>query len=154
MIAMAIVMFAWFLALKKFPAPVDPFTHEICRLAMFCGLATMFAQFHGMASLRSRFAIPVIVCGAACFGLGAWSLARDSSASVLVRLSLPTMFAAMMWHYVFVISAFRGRYRSSKLRVGDHFPDFDLPDTRNRARRLGSILDGRPALLVFYKGDW
>lgn len=149
-----IVMTAWFLALKRFPEPQDEFTHRVCRIAMFSGMATMFAQFHGMANLRSRFALPVVVCSAICFGFGAWALIRDPSAGIAARLGLPVLSVAMAMHYVFGVSVFRGRFRSSTLRVGDRFPDFELPDTRHRAMRLGSVLNGQPALLVFYKGDW
>lgn len=147
-------MAAWFGAMRSLPPPQDEFTHGLCRIAMFAGMAAMFAKFHGMANLRSRWAIPVLLCGAICFVFGGWSLAREPSASVAIRLSLPMLSAAMLWHYVFVVSVFRGRLRSSKLKVGDRFPDFELPDTRGRAMRLGSTLDGKPALLVFYKGDW
>jgi peroxiredoxin Q/BCP len=42
----------------------------------------------------------------------------------------------------------------SKLRVGDRFPDFVLPDSEGQPVTLASVVAPGPALLLFYKEDW
>jgi peroxiredoxin len=39
-------------------------------------------------------------------------------------------------------------------RVGDHFPDIVLPDSRGRFRDLASLLAGGPLVLSFNRGGW
>jgi hypothetical protein len=40
------------------------------------------------------------------------------------------------------------------LRVGDHAPDFALPDANGNSVRLSSLLASGPAVLSFYRGVW
>lgn len=40
------------------------------------------------------------------------------------------------------------------LGVGDHAPDFELPNALGRQTRLGGLLDAGPVVLTFYRGGW
>jgi peroxiredoxin len=40
------------------------------------------------------------------------------------------------------------------VRVGRQAPDFTLPDTAGKLRRLSDQVRHGPLLLVFYRGDW
>jgi peroxiredoxin len=38
--------------------------------------------------------------------------------------------------------------------AGDVAPDFELPDSTGKPRRLRELFSQRPLVLVFYRGDW
>jgi peroxiredoxin len=38
--------------------------------------------------------------------------------------------------------------------TGDVAPDFELPDSAGKTRRLSELLSQGPLVLVFYRGDW
>lgn len=42
----------------------------------------------------------------------------------------------------------------SALRVGDHAPDFELPNAVGSAVRLSGLLERGPAVVTFYRGGW
>src|SRR5205814_7410504 len=43
---------------------------------------------------------------------------------------------------------------SSGLREGTLAPDFTLPDVHSRAVTLSALLQQRPVVLTFYRGEW
>jgi thioredoxin-dependent peroxiredoxin len=38
--------------------------------------------------------------------------------------------------------------------AGEFAPDFELPDSKGASRRLSELLAQRPAVLLFYRGNW
>lgn len=38
------------------------------------------------------------------------------------------------------------------LKVGNHFPDFELPDHTGQRRKLSDLLGGFPGVLIFGRG--
>jgi peroxiredoxin len=38
--------------------------------------------------------------------------------------------------------------------AGEVAPDFELPDSSGKLRRLSELLSQRILVLVFYRGDW
>ncbi|MEO0981928.1 MAG: peroxiredoxin family protein [Pseudomonadota bacterium] len=60
-------------------------------------------------------------------------------------------FAALVW-YVFVYSRF-GRGRNAALQPGETLPDFTLEEA-DGAEVASSAFRGRPALFLFYRGNW
>lgn len=40
------------------------------------------------------------------------------------------------------------------LKVGNKFPDFELPDQSNKKKRLSEILGGFPGVLTFVRGHF
>jgi peroxiredoxin len=40
------------------------------------------------------------------------------------------------------------------LKIGQPFPDFELPDVNKRKRRLSEILSGFPGVLIFIRGSF
>ena len=67
---------------------------------------------------------------------------------------MPLLLTGLIWFYAFYFSMFHGKQRTSRLQVGDRFPDFALPDSEGRVVTLASVLANGPALTLFYKGDW
>ncbi|QYJ16321.1 hypothetical protein Rxycam_02154 [Rubrobacter xylanophilus DSM 9941] len=43
---------------------------------------------------------------------------------------------------------------TGRLKVGERVPLFELPDERGMPWDLSGQLRLRPAMLVFYRGDW
>lgn len=144
----------WLVAVVMMDGPVDPLVDHLSLLAAVGGFSAVAGLLHGALSLRSKYPPLVIIGGGLCFLLSAFCIWQEPSLALLVRLSLPLILAGTMWSYCFYLSLYRGQERSSRLSVGDAFPDFRLPDSRNQQVTLPSMLAGGPALLVFYKGDW
>jgi hypothetical protein len=151
--AMTIVL-GWIVAVTLASGPEDPLTNVLSWLAVACGFLSMLGQLPGVLSLRSRYPLLVIVGGVLCFALIVYCFVRQPSGALLLRISLPLFLAGLNWYYVFVLLVFRGKYRVSRLQVGERFPDFCLPDSENRPVTLAAMLSGGPALMAFYKGDW
>ena len=105
-------------------------------------------------SLRHRYPPLVVTGGGVCVLLSAFCLWREPSAVLLFRLCLPLLLTAVVWFYAFYFSMVWGKQRVSRLQVGDHFPDFALPDSEGQVVTLASVLPKGPALVLFYKGDW
>lgn len=40
------------------------------------------------------------------------------------------------------------------LKIGNQFPDFELPDTYQKRRKLSRLLGGFPAVLTFIRGSF
>jgi hypothetical protein len=118
------------------------------------GFAVLVGQVYAAVNLESKYPALVLGGGLLCLTLGSFCFWRDQSIGLLVRLSLPFCLTAFIWYYVFRLSMFRGKQLVSKVKVGERFPDFALPDTENRRVTLASLSANGPALMVFYKGDW
>jgi peroxiredoxin len=48
----------------------------------------------------------------------------------------------------------RSGIANRSLRVGDHAPDFALPDAHHKTVRLSALLAAGPVVLTFYRGGW
>ena len=40
------------------------------------------------------------------------------------------------------------------LKIGNQFPDFELPDTNKKTRKLSTLLGGFPGVLIFIRGSF
>jgi peroxiredoxin len=40
------------------------------------------------------------------------------------------------------------------LKIGSQFPDFELPDTYKKTRKLSNLLGGFPGVLTFIRGSF
>ena len=40
------------------------------------------------------------------------------------------------------------------LKIGNQFPDFELPDTYKKMRKLSGLLGGFPGVLIFIRGSF
>lgn len=38
--------------------------------------------------------------------------------------------------------------------AGESAPEFELPDSTGRVRRLSELISDAPLVLLFYRGDW
>jgi hypothetical protein len=148
------VLACWAVGVVLLPGPQDPLVRWLSPLAAIDGLVAFAGHFVDALSLRHKFPPLVVAGGAACALLGAFCLWREPSGVVLFRLGLPLLLTGLVWFYTFYISVFHGSQRASKLRVGDRFPEFTLPDSEGRPVSLASVVSPGPALMLFYKGDW
>ncbi|HVA55541.1 MAG TPA: peroxiredoxin [Gammaproteobacteria bacterium] len=58
-------------------------------------------------------------------------------------------------HYISGLSlADRTHWNTYMLKIGDHAPDFELPDQDGRLLRLSTLLKRGPLLLYFYPADF
>ena len=144
----------WAVAVVLLPGPEDPLVQWLSLLAAAAGLVASAGHFVDVLSLRRRYPPLIVAGGAACALLSGFCLWREPSGVLVVRLSLPLLLTGLLWFYTFYFSVFHGSQRASKLRVGDRFPDFALPDSTGRLVTRASVVAGGPALLLFYKGDW
>jgi hypothetical protein len=148
------VLVGWVVAVALLPGPQDPLVRWPSLLAAAAGIVAFAGHFVDALSLRHTYPPLIVAGGAVCALLGGFCLWREPSGPLLVRLGLPLLLTGLVWFYSFYFSVFHGSQRVSKLRVGDRFPDFALPDAEGRPVTLASALAGGPALLLFYKGGW
>ena len=154
MMGLLLVLAGWLGAAILLPPPEDSLVNVLGFVAMAGGFAVLVGQFYAAVNLDSKYPALVIAGGVLCLMLSGFCLWKDQSIGLLVRLSLPVCLTAFVWYYVFSLSMFRGKQLISKLRVGERFPDFALPDSENRQVTLASLSGNGPVLMVFYKGDW
>jgi hypothetical protein len=136
------------------PGPLDPLVQWLCLGALLAGLVTLSGRLLNAVNLHSRYD-PLTIAGATLtLVLSAWCLWREPSLGLLARLSLPLLVVGLAAFYDLWFSVIPRRQWASRLRPGDRFPDFALPDSRNEVTTLQDVVARGPALLVFYKGDW
>jgi hypothetical protein len=154
LVVLPAVLAGWAVGVALLPGPQGPLVRWLSALAAAGGLAALAGHFLDALSLRHEYPPLVVLGGAVCLPLGAFCLWREPSGALLFRLGLPLLLTGLLWSYTFYFSVLRGAQRVSRLRVGDRFPDFTLPDSEGRAVSLASVVARGPALLLFYKGDW
>jgi hypothetical protein len=153
MFVMSLLLVGWIVGLVLLPGPADPVVQALSILVVVGVIGVIFWA-NAVTDLRTKYSPGVLLGGALCIILSAFCLSREFSLGLLVRLSLPLLFLALIAFYLFYFSVFWGKQRISKLRVGERFPEFALSDSAGKTVTLASMLEKGPALLTFYKGDW
>ena len=148
------LLLAWMAGLFFVPRPQDALVQWLSLVAVCAGFVAGAGGILDSLSLRRKYPPLVLVGGGVCVLLSAISLLIEPSGMVAYRISPPLLVTGGMWFYVFYFSVVPARQRTSRLRIGERFPDFTLPDSEARTVTLASMLAGGPALMVFYKGDW
>ena len=92
--------------------------------------------------------IPVLA-GAA---LGVWSLVRGRRWYKWTIVPVELFFAALLTWYFTSASFLPERHLA--LSVGDAFPSYSLVDQDARRHTVEAETHRRPALYIFYRGDW
>jgi hypothetical protein len=149
-----VVLTGWVVAVLLLPGPQQPLVQWLSLLAATGGVIAFLGHFVDVVSLQHRYPPIIVAGGAACVFLSGICLWREPSAVLVVRLGLPLLLTGLVWFYTFYFSVLHGSQLVSKLRVGDGFPDFTLPDTQGRLVTRASVVVDDPALMLFYKGDW
>jgi hypothetical protein len=148
-----LLLTGWLAGVFVLPGPQDRSVNWASALAAAGLIAFVGGTFFDALSLRRRYP-PLLLAGGGLFVLlGAFCLWREPGWPLLVRLSLPLLLVAAAGFYVISFSVLHGQERTSRLKVGDGFPDFALPDSGGRVVTLASALADGPVLLLFYKGD-
>jgi hypothetical protein len=151
---MAALLCAWVLGLLLLPGPHDPLVRRVSWLPALGAIVALAGAFHNILSLRQKYPPLLIVGGLLSLGSGAWCLWGEPSWGTALRVGPPLLLVGLWWYYDFWFSMLSAKQRVSRLKVGERFPDFALPDSENQVVRLGDVLARGPALLLFYKGDW
>ncbi len=85
-------------------------------------------------------------------GVGIFSLVRARRWYKWGIVPVEIFFAALLtWNFASV--SFLPEHRLA-LRVGDPFPAYSLVDQDGKLQTSQAAAPGRPALYVFYRGDW
>jgi hypothetical protein len=154
LVAMPVVLIGWIVGVIFLRGPNDPVVDWLSWAAVAGGLMVMAGGLFDVLSLRHKYPPLIVAGGAACLLFTVACLIMEPSWALLFRLSVPLLVTGLLWFYTFYFSVFRGRELTSKLRVGDRFPAFSLPDSTGRPTTLAAVVADGPALLLFYKGDW
>jgi hypothetical protein len=146
------VLAGWVVAVVLLPGPQNPTVQWLSLVAAAAGLVVFAGHFVDVLSLRHRYPPLLIVGGAACTLLSGFCLWREPSGVLVVRLGLPLLLTGLLLFYTFYFSVFHGSERASKLRVGDPFPDFALPDSEGRLVTRASVVAGGAGPLALLQG--
>lgn len=91
----------------------------------------------------------VLVGASVLVGLTA-ALERPSFFRIALLIVELAAFAMLTWYMTAGARFSRGKIA---VRVGDRFPDFELPDSRGETFD-SSLLEGKTSLILFYRGHW
>lgn len=84
--------------------------------------------------------------------LGIWSLVRARRWYKWVIVPVEVLFAGFLIFY-FTGASFLPQHELA-LSPGDPFPSYSLTDQDGRLHTVEVSTDRRPALYIFYRGDW
>ncbi len=102
--------------------------------------------------IHARLPWLLILAPVAGAGLGVWSLVRQRRWYKWGIVPVEILFAGLLVFY-FTSMSFLPEPRLA-LAGGDAFPSSSLPDQDGILRVAETGADQRPALYVFYRGDW
>jgi hypothetical protein len=106
--------------------------------------------FEQMIHARIPWLLLAALLGGAA--LGVWSLVRARRWYKWVIVPVELLFAGLLTFY-FTSFSFLPEHRLA-LSVGDAFPSYSLLDQDGNAHTVQASTARRPALYVFYRGDW
>jgi len=125
-------------------------------VGVFVGNAMMSEQgqlglgFEQMIHARIPWLLVAALLGGAA--LGVWSLVRARRWYKWVIVPVELLFAGLLTFY-FTSFSFLPEHRLA-LSVGDAFPSYSLVDQDGNTHTMQASSARRPALYVFYRGDW
>ena len=102
--------------------------------------------------IHARLPWLLILAPVAGAGLGVWSLVRQRRWYKWGIVPVEILFAGLLVFF-FTSMSFLPEHRLA-LAVGDAFPSYSLPDQDGILRVAETGADRRPALYIFYRGDW
>ena len=106
--------------------------------------------FEQMIHARIPWVLLAALLGGAA--LGVWSLVRARRWYKWVIVPVELLFAGLLTFY-FTSFSFLPEHRLA-LSVGDAFPSYSLLDQDGNDHSVEASTARRPALYVFYRGDW
>jgi hypothetical protein len=148
------LLLGWAVGVVLLPPLEDSLVLWLSGLAVACSLFACVGVFLDALNLRRSYPVLVLAEVTACLVLSGWCLVRQPSGAMLFRLSIPLLLSGLLLFYVIYFSVLHGKQLVSKLRFGDRFPDFTLPDSAGRPVTLVTVVAQGPALFLFYRGDW
>ena len=93
-----------------------------------------------------------ILTGAA--GIGLYALIQKPTIWNGAAFALPALSLGLAAWYLNLTAAARFPRNKLRLKLGDRFPRFSLPDSQGRPFRSESLESVSSALYLFYRGDW
>jgi hypothetical protein len=119
-------------------------------LFLALGAASFFVRLR--LGIYSRYPYEQFVLVGVAFVLGLMAAASDPRPRTLALLALETGALALVVWYLGIGSRFPGD--EVKVKPGERFPDFELPDSEGGRFESRSLQGSSPALYVFYRGHF
>jgi hypothetical protein len=142
------LLLGWVVGVVLLPPPEDRLVLWLSRMAVACSLVACVGVFLDALNLRRKYPHLTLAGVTACLVLSGLCLVRQPSGALLFRLSVPLLLSGLLLFYVFYFSVLHGGQLVSKLRIGDRFPDFNLPNSAGRPETLAAILAQGPAFCL------
>lgn len=115
-------------------------------------LPLFIARLHRGGIARTSENLPFLLfVSAAGFIVAVWESFIEVSAGWLPS-AVATIGLALLLLYVFWYSRY-GRFPNARLAVGSKLPEFEAADLDGKAVHSSELV-GRPAIVVFYHGNW
>ncbi len=87
-------------------------------------------------------------------GIGLYALIHQPSVLNGAAVLVPTVVLGLAAWYLNLSAPTRFPRDEPRLKVGDRFPRFSLPDSQRRPFQSESLEGVSSALYLFYRGDW
>jgi len=101
-----------------------------------------------------RVPVENYVIWALAAGVGLYALIHEPSVVNGAAVLVPTVVLGLAAWHLNVSANARFPRDEVRLRVGDRFPRFSLPDSQRRPFQSESLEGVSSALYLFYRGDW
>jgi peroxiredoxin len=88
---------------------------------------------------------------AAGVGLSGWAWVTHGASAIAFGLAILGWFGFLMYAYWY--SSYGGRQPSAKIKIGSPLPSFTVKNASGATVTLAQLTD-RPAVLIFYRGNW
>jgi len=148
MTAMAIMVYAIWSIWKG--GEVVAWGGVLLTTAPFMLLVQWLMLFNPMARTSARFPLLTLlgIVGAGLSIYGWQSMNAAALAPLLAFVGLILFLVYAYWYSSF------GRSESEVIAVGKKLPDFEARDMDGRVVHSTSLTDGRPAIFIFFRGNW
>lgn len=106
--------------------------------------------FKNVARTSARF--PVLIwLGALGVAASGWAWFANGESAIAFGLAILAWVGFVLYAYWY--SSYGGRQPSSKIKVGSTLPNFTVRNASGASVSSAQLTD-RPAILIFYRGDW
>jgi peroxiredoxin len=119
-------------------------------VAPILSVIMVLMTFRNVARTSAHFPL-LNLLGAAGVALAGWSWLKHGAEISSFELAIAAWVAFLLYAYWF--STFGNRQPSAKLAVGGKLPNFSVLDANGRTVDSGQLTT-RPAIMIFYRGNW
>jgi peroxiredoxin len=119
-------------------------------VAPILAVISVLMTFKNVARTSAHFPL-LNILGAAGVALAVWAWQQRGADSMAPALAVAAWAGFLLYAYWF--STFGNRQPSMKLIVGSKLPHFTLTNAQSQTVSSAQLTD-RPAILIFYRGNW